>query len=24
MFEHDATVPWGRVVHDGKQYQLAG
>ena len=23
IFEHDATVPWGRVVHDGKTYGLA-
>jgi hypothetical protein len=23
MFEHDATVPWGRVAHDGKGYVLA-
>ena len=24
IFEHDATVPWGRVAHDGKGYRLAG
>jgi glyoxylase-like metal-dependent hydrolase (beta-lactamase superfamily II) len=24
IFEHDATVPWGRVRHDGKGYRLAG
>ena len=24
IFEHDATVPWGRVVNDGKGYRLAG
>ena len=24
MFEHDATVAWGRVEHDGKAYKLAG
>jgi len=23
VFEHDATVPWGRVVNDGKAYGLA-
>ncbi len=23
IFEHDATVPWGRVVADGKTYSLA-
>ena len=23
VFEHDATVPWGRVVDDGKAYGLA-
>jgi len=23
IFEHDATVPWGRVQHDGKSYLLA-
>jgi glyoxylase-like metal-dependent hydrolase (beta-lactamase superfamily II) len=22
IFEHDATVPWGRVRHDGKAYGL--
>jgi glyoxylase-like metal-dependent hydrolase (beta-lactamase superfamily II) len=22
IFEHDATVPWGRVQHDGKAYGL--
>ena len=22
VFEHDARVPWGRVVHDGRQYAL--
>ncbi|MEP7343839.1 MAG: MBL fold metallo-hydrolase [Gemmatimonadaceae bacterium] len=22
IFEHDATVPWGRVAHDGKGYSL--
>ncbi len=22
VFEHDAVVPWGRVVHDGKAYSL--
>jgi glyoxylase-like metal-dependent hydrolase (beta-lactamase superfamily II) len=22
IFEHDATVPWGRAVHDGKGYAL--
>jgi len=22
IFEHDATVPWGRVEHDGKNYRL--
>jgi glyoxylase-like metal-dependent hydrolase (beta-lactamase superfamily II) len=22
IFEHDATVPWGRVMHDGKAYGL--
>jgi glyoxylase-like metal-dependent hydrolase (beta-lactamase superfamily II) len=22
VFEHDATVPWGRVRHDGKSYGL--
>jgi glyoxylase-like metal-dependent hydrolase (beta-lactamase superfamily II) len=24
IFEHDATIPWGRVEHDGKAYRLAG
>ena len=24
MFEHDATVAWGRVEHDGKAYKLLG
>ena len=24
IFEHDATVPWGRVEHDGKAYRLKG
>jgi hypothetical protein len=24
IFEHDATVPWGHVEHDGKTYRLAG
>ncbi|MFN8572651.1 MAG: MBL fold metallo-hydrolase [Gemmatimonadaceae bacterium] len=23
VFEHDATVPWGRLAHDGKSYALA-
>lgn len=23
IFEHDATVPWGKVQHDGKTYSLA-
>ena len=23
IFEHDATVPWGRVEHDGKAYRLS-
>ncbi|MBM4193553.1 MAG: MBL fold metallo-hydrolase [Gemmatimonadetes bacterium] len=23
IFEHDASVPWGRAVHDGKGYALA-
>ena len=23
IFEHDAMVPWGRVMHDGKSYRLA-
>ena len=22
IFEHDATVPWGRIEHDGKGYKL--
>jgi glyoxylase-like metal-dependent hydrolase (beta-lactamase superfamily II) len=22
IFEHDATVPWGRIEHDGKGYRL--
>jgi glyoxylase-like metal-dependent hydrolase (beta-lactamase superfamily II) len=22
VFEHDATIPWGKLVHDGKSYQL--
>jgi len=22
VFEHDATVPWGRIEHDGKSYKL--
>jgi glyoxylase-like metal-dependent hydrolase (beta-lactamase superfamily II) len=22
IFEHDATVPWGRIQHDGKSYHL--
>jgi glyoxylase-like metal-dependent hydrolase (beta-lactamase superfamily II) len=22
IFEHDAEVPWGRIEHDGKSYQL--
>ena len=22
IFEHDATVPWGRIQHDGKAYSL--
>ncbi len=22
VFEHDATVPWGRIIHDGKAYVL--
>jgi glyoxylase-like metal-dependent hydrolase (beta-lactamase superfamily II) len=22
IFEHDATVPWGRIEHDGKTYRL--
>jgi glyoxylase-like metal-dependent hydrolase (beta-lactamase superfamily II) len=24
LFEHDATYPWGRLMHDGKAYALAG
>jgi glyoxylase-like metal-dependent hydrolase (beta-lactamase superfamily II) len=24
IFEHDATVPWGRVRHDGKGYRMVG
>jgi len=24
IFEHDATVAWGRIEHDGKVYKLAG
>jgi glyoxylase-like metal-dependent hydrolase (beta-lactamase superfamily II) len=24
IFEHDATVPWGRIEHDGKGYRLRG
>jgi glyoxylase-like metal-dependent hydrolase (beta-lactamase superfamily II) len=24
IFEHDATVAWGRVEHDGKTYRLSG
>ena len=24
IFEHDASVPWGRVQHDGKNYSLVG
>lgn len=24
VFEHDATVAWGKVAHDGKNYRLAG
>ena len=24
IFEHDATVPWGHIEHDGKAYRLAG
>ena len=24
VFEHDAAVSWGRVVHDGKSYRLEG
>jgi glyoxylase-like metal-dependent hydrolase (beta-lactamase superfamily II) len=23
VFEHDARIPWGRIAHDGKSYQLA-
>jgi len=23
VFEHDATVPWGRIKHDGKSYRLS-
>ena len=23
IFEHDATIPWGRIEHDGKTYRLA-
>ena len=23
IFEHDATIPWGRAAHDGKSYALA-
>jgi glyoxylase-like metal-dependent hydrolase (beta-lactamase superfamily II) len=23
VFEHDATIPWGRIAHDGKMYVLA-
>lgn len=23
IFEHDAVVPWGKIVHDGKSYILA-
>jgi hypothetical protein len=22
IFEHDASVAWGRIHHDGKSYQL--
>jgi hypothetical protein len=22
VFEHDATVAWGRIKHDGKSYHL--
>ena len=22
IFEHDATVPWGHIEHDGKSYRL--
>jgi glyoxylase-like metal-dependent hydrolase (beta-lactamase superfamily II) len=24
IFEHDASVPWGRIEHDGKAYRLSG
>jgi glyoxylase-like metal-dependent hydrolase (beta-lactamase superfamily II) len=24
IFEHDGTVPWGRIEHDGKGYRLKG
>jgi glyoxylase-like metal-dependent hydrolase (beta-lactamase superfamily II) len=24
IFEHDATVPWGHIEHDGKAYRLKG
>jgi glyoxylase-like metal-dependent hydrolase (beta-lactamase superfamily II) len=24
IFEHDATVPWGRIEFDGKAYRLKG
>ena len=24
IFEHDATIAWGRVEHDGKNYRLSG
>ena len=24
IFEHDATVPWGKVEFDGKAYRLSG
>jgi glyoxylase-like metal-dependent hydrolase (beta-lactamase superfamily II) len=24
IFEHDAHVPWGKIKHDGKSYQLTG
>jgi glyoxylase-like metal-dependent hydrolase (beta-lactamase superfamily II) len=23
VFEHDASIPWGRIAHDGKAYVLA-
>ncbi len=23
IFEHDATVPWGRIEHDGRNYRLS-